>query len=352
MNYYSQVKNYFDNPPEAGIVPPGNLNYGTVNTFNSINIPYGDTLLPSNALNRQGNPGVGTFGKNYVGGQSVLPMNVIGAQNTAAVKKANSYFLNAQQNPQGVPQYTNPIDNYSNTTLQAPRNTQGYLESENKIYSTVPDGSNASYITSSPNTSSPNTSSPNTSSPNKGAVSNKSNDTTAKDYYVYRASQSLHQNPDPLMSVFFSDDNINHLLNTVVQKVQQITADSGVAGDKNGITIQTPHMDDFFYYMVNIFQNYKIHNGSICFVNLKNNSNLKSDIAKLNTNVLQEYVSKLISQINMYIYYYKDASQLPEQLSLPTYTAMKGSRSLEYNVAFQSGNSIGVASYNQVGNIF
>ena len=59
----------------------------------------------------------------------------------------------------------------------------------------------------------------------------------------------------------------------------------------------------------------------------------------------------MISQINMYIYYYLDASQLPQQLSRPTYTSMKGSRELEYNVGFSSGNSIGIASYNQVGNI-
>ena len=59
----------------------------------------------------------------------------------------------------------------------------------------------------------------------------------------------------------------------------------------------------------------------------------------------------MISQINMYIYYYKDASQLPQQLSLPTYTSMKGSKSLEYNTGFKSGNSIGIASYNEVGNI-
>ena len=59
----------------------------------------------------------------------------------------------------------------------------------------------------------------------------------------------------------------------------------------------------------------------------------------------------MISQINMYIYYYLDASQIPQQLSIPTYNSMKGSRELEYNTGFQSGNSIGVSSYNQVGNI-
>ena len=72
----------------------------------------------------------------------------------------------------------------------------------------------------------------------------------------------------------------------------------------------------------------------------------------MNTNVLQEYVSKMVSQINMYIYYYKDASSLPEQLSQPVYTSMKGSKVLEYNSAgFEPSNSMGIASYNQVGNI-
>jgi hypothetical protein len=153
------------------------------------------------------------------------------------------------------------------------------------------------------------------------------------------------------MSVFFSDSNLNHLREIVVKKVKEITAESGVAGSPEGVTIQPPNMDDFFYYLVNIYQNYKIHNGSIVFVNLRNNTDIKSEVAKLNTNALQEYISKMISQINIYIYYYRDASQLPDQLSLPTYNSMKGSRSLEYNTGFTSGNSIGVASYNQVGNI-
>jgi hypothetical protein len=212
--------------------------------------------------------------------------------------------------------------NYSNISLQQPQISVPYNITENLIYTNSEKGISTTY-----------------------------GDKTVKNYYINLASESLHQKPDQVMSVFFSDDNINHLRNTVVKKVKEITDDSGIACDKNGIKIQTPNMGDFFYYMVNVFQNFKITNGSICFVNLKKNTDLKSEIAKLNTNVLQEYVSKMVSQINMYIYYYKDASQLPEQLSIPTYTSMKGSRSLEYNVGFQPGNSIGIASYNEVGNI-
>jgi len=326
MNYYSEVSDYFNNPtPNA----PRGLQYGTVNTFNSINIPYGQNLLPSNAINRQGAPGPGTFGPNNYGGQVIQSLNITAPQNNQAVQQMNRAFFNPQ-NPSGVPQYVNPDNNYGDTSLQVEQNKAGYSTFQNQIFTERPAQTNNS----------------------ENNVYAGYGQRQSINYYVGKASESLHQKPDILMTVFFSDDNINHLRNSVVQKVKEITADSGVAGNKEGVTIQTPNMDDFFYYMVNIFQNYKIQNGSICFVNLKNNSNLKADIIKLNTNVLQEYVSKMVSQINMYIYYYKDASQLPDQLSRPTYTAMKGSRTLEYNAAgFEPSNSIGIASYNEVGNI-
>jgi len=334
MEYYRQVQNYSDG---RSSLAPSELKYGSVNTFNSINIPYGDCLLPSNAINRQGAPGTNTFGDgiNFGScmGRVVKPLSVIGPENTQTVKDMNNYFLNMQHSPSGVPLHPNPIDNYAsdwNSSLEGPnlqneRQKGHYPVSQNKIF-TSENGPNG----------------------NSTVIGNKN----MENYYVLAASESLHHRADPLMTVFFSDENINHLRNTVVKKVKEITADSGVAGNKEGVTIQTPNMDDFFYYMVNVFQNYKIHNGSICFLNLMNKTDLKSDIAKLNTNVLQEYVSKMVSQINMYIYYYKDASQLPDQLSLPTSTSMKGSRTLEYNSAgFQPSNSIGIASYNQVGNI-
>ena len=310
MEFYRQFQNYSTG---NDIAPPSGLNYGTVNTFNSVNIPYSDFLLPSNAINRQGAPSVGS---NFVGSQKIQPLSVIGPQNTQTVKDMNTAFFN-QQSPGG---FSNNTDNFQGISLQNERRENNFV-SQNQIFTS------------------------------NGNVVSSSDDKMVKNYYIQLASESLHQKPDLLMMVFFSDDNINHLRSTVVTKIKEITADSGIAGDKNGVTIKTPNMDDFFYYMVNIFQNYKINNGSICFVNLKNNSDLKSDIAKLNTNVLQEYVSKMISQINMYIYYYQDASQIPDQLSQPVYTSMKGGKTLEYNTGFQSGNSIGIASYNQVGNI-
>jgi hypothetical protein len=275
---------------------------GTPQPFYPINEPYGWCLLPITPNNRDQTSseifGNGIDFTNCIP-KIVQPPNVIGPQNTSSVNKLDNFFFTQQSH---LPSGTN-VNSYYETPsvpdLQTPR------PSETKVNS-----------------------------------------------YITLAANSLHASPDALMSVFFSDENINHLRSTVVGKVKEITAQTGIAGDTEGVTIKEPNMDDMFYYMVNIFQNYKIHNGSICFANLKNNVNIKSEIIKLNSDLLQDYISKMVSQINMYIYYYKDASQLPEQLSLPTLTSMKGSRSLEYNTGFTSGNPIGIASYNEVGNIF
>jgi hypothetical protein len=272
------------------------------NKFYPINEPYGWCLLPVSPDNRD-NTSSETFGNgiNYPEciPKIVQPPSVIGPQNTTSVNKLDQYFFNQQTHlPSGITR-TSYNDTPGKPDLQTPRPNETKLNS-----------------------------------------------------YITLAAQSLHISPDTLMNVFFSDDNINHLRNTVVSKVKQVTANSGVAGDTNGVTIKQPNMDDMFYYMVNIYQNYKINNGSICFSNLKKQTDIKAELIKLNTDLLQDYVSKMVSQINMYIYYYKDASQLPEQLGRPTLTSMKGSKSLEYNTGFTSGNPIGIASYNEVGNIF
>jgi len=288
----------------------------SISNFSPINIPYGTCLLKSDVDHRQGAPGPAVFGDG-IHYTECIPKVVktpqeIGPQNTKSVNILDSYFTSGKT-PCGVTPgcivqadgfskqtFSNIYSNYANTDLQVPRPPQPQVN-----------------------------------------------------YYVQLAGETLHAKPDQTISIFFSDENIKHLINTVVRKVKEITSDTGVAGSNEGVTIKTPHMDDFFYYMINIYQQYKINNGSICFVGLKNNTNLQQEITKLNSNILQDYVSKMVSQINMYIYYYKDASQLPEPLSLPTYTSMRSNNKvLEYNTGFTSGNSIGMASYDQVGNIF
>lgn len=279
-----------------------------MNKFNPINFPYGNCLLESNPEDRN-YPTSATFGEkdkclnnnvNLAPGLYKNPsLKEISIQNTNSVNNLDTYFLRQ-------------TDTYPSRTDYASTFTTEF-------------------------------SSPSLQSVRPPEVN--------KNSYINLASESLHVYPDTLMSIFFSDTNIEHLRNTVVEKVKKITGESGVAGSPEGVTILKPNVDDFFNYLVNTYQNYKIYNGSICFVNSTANTSIKTELTKLNSTVLQEYVSKMVSQINMYIYYYKDASQIPEQLSLPAYASMKGSKTLEYNVGFKSGNSLGIASYSQVSNI-
>ena len=266
-----------------------------MNNMNTLYQPYGWCLNQLNDKNRD-QTSTATYGNgtNYTDCIQGLikPLNQIGPENTISVNKLDQYFFNQEKfTPSGANSYKT---DYSNTDLQAPRPAE---TNENK--------------------------------------------------FIVLASNSLHIAPDTLMSIYFSNDNINHLRDSVVLKVKENTKDV----IPEGVDIKKPNMDDLFYYMVNIYQNYKIHNGSICFANLRKTIEIKSELIKLNSDVLQEYISKMISQIKMYVYYYKDASQLPQQLSLPVLTSMKGSKTLEYNTGFTSGNSTGVASYNEVGNI-
>lgn len=279
--------------------------------MNPINFQYGNCLVESNVSNRNF-PTSQTYGQqdpindkclNKVnlapGLYSYLDLKTIGEQNSDRVQKLDSYFFNQVSHyPKWSTQNFAEVTEYAGTDLQSKRPEQ-----------------------------------------------------LMQNNYIQLASESLHVYPDTTMSVFFSDSNIAHLRRTIVEKVKEITTQSGVFGENQGVTLMEPNMDDFFSYMLNVYKNYKVYNGSICFIKLSNDGSVKGEIAKLNSNILQDYVSKLVSQINMYVYYYKDASQLPEQLSLPEYNSMKGSKTLEYNVGFKSGNSIGISSYSQVSNI-
>jgi hypothetical protein len=271
--------------------------------FNSINIQYGNCLNPSNEKNRLAIPGSDQWGSGiiYPNCQSSLNGSVYGSPTIEQLGQNASKFTDQvhanyfKTNNEGV---VYPyITEYTNTTLQTERPKERY-----------------------------------------------------SNYYVDLAAQMLNTNPDLVFVVFFSDENIEHLRTVVQQKVKEYTAKSGVAGSPEGVTINKPPLDDFFNYLLKNYQNYKVYNGSICFVHLKNQSDIKKEVSALNSNVLQEYVSKMLSQINMYIHYYKDASQIPEQLSIPELTSMKGSRQLEYNTGLYSGNFI--SGITQGNNIF
>lgn len=162
--------------------------------------------------------------------------------------------------------------------------------------------------------------------------------------YIKLASDTLGYKPDLLLALYFSDSNLSHLKEEIINKTRENTTNLV----PEGVTIQV-NIDDLFSHLISRYRDKRVYNGSICFVN--NNNNPRQELIDLNSGIIDDYVTKMISQLNMYMHYYTDASQLPEQLSIPELTSMKGSRSLEYNNGLYSGNSIGVARYSQRNNI-
>ena len=164
--------------------------------------------------------------------------------------------------------------------------------------------------------------------------------------YIELAVNTLGFKPDSLMAIYFSDSNITHLMDYIIKKVKENTTNLV----QDGVTIQI-NPDDLFSHLIKKYRDKKIYNGSICFACTETIHDTKQNLLKLNSDTINEYVSNMVSQMNMYMYYYKDASQMPEQIPIPELTSMKGSRSLEYNTGLYSGDSLGVAAYSQRNNI-
>ena len=82
-------------------------------------------------------------------------------------------------------------------------------------------------------------------------------------------------------------------------------------------------------------------------------TSLSEQLTRLNKSVLEETISQILSGIDQYKQYYKDASSIPMPLSRSVMTTMKGSRVLQENIGFESGHDMSksISSYSQRFNI-
>ena len=80
---------------------------------------------------------------------------------------------------------------------------------------------------------------------------------------------------------------------------------------------------------------------------------MEQKLARLNRKTISECVKQVLSGINMYLEYYKQASTLPIPMTHPRLATMKGSRALYNNVGFESGRetSKAMSSFNERYNI-
>lgn len=167
--------------------------------------------------------------------------------------------------------------------------------------------------------------------------------------YVDWAMKSVHENPSVLLNFYFSVDNVEYLQKRMVDDIKEI----------KGVDISTQSKDELLIIMRNNYQRalngWLPHTGDKDGVYPRGETpcSLETRLSRLNKATLEETEKQIISGIDMYQNYYKDASSLPMPLERSTYTSAKGSRILSENVGFNSGHSFtnAINSYNQRDNI-
>ena len=133
---------------------------------------------------------------------------------------------------------------------------------------------------------------------------------------------------------FFSKENIKYLHRRIIEEVKRI----------KGVDISEQSTEKVLLIMQNVYE-YAM-SGSLPNPSHPNsigkrggvNIPLKDRLSRLNQSVIQQCVREIISSIDQYLLYYKDASTLPVPLERPINKSSKGSRSLEYNIAFKNNN--------------
>lgn len=169
------------------------------------------------------------------------------------------------------------------------------------------------------------------------------------DMYQDWGRKSVQQDPSNLNTFFFSSENIDYLQDRIVSEIKRIKK----------VDISKQSVDELLIIMRNYYtkalSGWLPHEGDPNKVYSRGETpcSIEEQLSRLNKAVLEETIKQVLSGVDMYFEYYKQASSLPLPLSLPTYTSEKGSRVLSENVGFNSGHEFtkSVDSYNQRYNI-
>lgn len=173
--------------------------------------------------------------------------------------------------------------------------------------------------------------------------------------YTDWAMRSVQQNPSVLLNFYFSTENVQYILKRISQEIKNI----------RGIEISPQSQDELLIIMRNHYQRalsgWLPHEDSLGKITNKNEvyprgettCGLESRLSRINKATIEECTKQVLSGVDMYMQYYKDASSMPMPLERPRYLSEKGSRVLSENVGFNSGHEFtnGINSYNQRYNI-
>jgi hypothetical protein len=153
------------------------------------------------------------------------------------------------------------------------------------------------------------------------------------DPYQQFALKTMKQVPTPLLNTFFNRSNVKYLGKRIIEEIKRITGHKIKEQSEDALLVI---MQEIYEYALSGFlpqpnDPHLAHSmGSV-------NVSLKDRLTRLNQAVLQKSVKEIVSGINMYLQYTKDASSIPMPLSLPISASSKGGKVLSQNVGMYSG---------------
>lgn len=177
----------------------------------------------------------------------------------------------------------------------------------------------------------------------------------AENQYVEWALKALIPGgitPTPLLTYFFSTDNVNYLQDRTKQEVKKYTGTS--INDQSIDELLIIMRNKLIYAYSGWLPNSASEGGPNAITNRgEKPCDLEMRLSRLNKSVIEETVKQVLSGINMYKQFIKDQSSMPMPLDMPILTTMRGSRELSEPIGFNSGleRTVAANSFNMRYNI-
>jgi hypothetical protein len=188
------------------------------------------------------------------------------------------------------------------------------------------------------------------------------------DPYQTWALKSTNMQPSALLMFYFSKDNVDYIHETIkseIKRLRNVTI-SRQSDNELLVIMRNHYMYALNGYLPNPYESIispdkkdtvytrgSVYgygaNGQLLSYGPKG---LEDQIERLNKTTVEECVRQVLSGVDMYTTYIKDASSLPMPLDRPELTSMKGANSLQPNVGFTDGDNILITNYNERNNIF
>lgn len=164
--------------------------------------------------------------------------------------------------------------------------------------------------------------------------------------YLQWALTSLVTVPTPLLTFYFSDENVEFIQQRIVEEVYRVKA---VKINKQNVSDVLVIMRNKYEYAIQGYINTAYCPSSEGTGLAFRTGGLENQILLLNQAVVEECVKKIVSGIEEYQYYYASISKLPIPMTMAVSSSMKGSKALQQNIGFENGvaKSMEMSSFNQ-----